>query len=98
VTDERLEDLDPTPLAGPTKMSQAHANGLRKATAILKPWLGAAHKQLAAQAVRRVLRAYLEEWDKVYSEGVGHMGLTVTERSVLYVRADTVSQMLKELG
>jgi hypothetical protein len=93
-----LEDLEPGPVAGPTPMRRAHANGLRKAVAMIRAWLEPEHREHADSVVNTVLRLHLQEWAKVYHEGVEVLALSQTERTVMVIREDTVRQILAELG
>jgi hypothetical protein len=91
-----LESLSHDPVAGPTEMTRAHRNGLRRAVARAKAWFKPG--QQAEACLKVALLTYLAEWEKVYGEGTMILGLTTTERTILTIRRDTVQQMLREIG
>lgn len=90
-----LESLSTEPPAGPTVMAQAHANGLRRALALVKNRLKSPEK--AADDVQGVLVLYLREWERIYKQGVSETPSTV-DRTILDIRRDTVVQILAEIG
>jgi hypothetical protein len=92
----RLEDLPQGPVAGPTAMTRAHLNGMRKTVSRIKAWLKP--EQSPQAATKALLLTYLGEWEKVYGEGVDVLGLSQTERTIMVIRRDTVQQMLNELA
>lgn len=90
-----LESLSTEPPAGPTVMAQAHADGLRKATAMLKNRLKA--PEATEESIHGVLVLYLAEWARIYKQGVSESPSTV-DRTILDIRRDTVAQILAEIG
>lgn len=93
---ERLEELDPAPVAGTTHMRRAHLDGVRKALARAKPWFKPG--QSPSAALTTILLTYLREWDEMYGEGSTVLGLSQTDRTILVIRRDTVQQMMRELA
>jgi hypothetical protein len=91
-----LEDLEPGPVAGPTHMTRAHRNGLRKATARCKAWFKPGVN--CETALKAALLTYLTEWDAVYGQGSIVLGLNQTERTIMVIRKDTIQQIVRELG
>jgi hypothetical protein len=94
----RLEDLEPGPVAGPTVMTRAHRNGLRKMLGRARPWFSSAHQRDAETCLKVALLTYLKEWEAVYSEGTMVLGMSQTERTIMVIRQDTVRQIIKEIG
>jgi hypothetical protein len=92
----RLEDLESGPVAGPTVMTRAHRNGLRKMLGRAKPWFTKdVHPEPALKAL---LLTYLKEWEAVYGEGSMVLGLNQSERTIMVIRQDTVQQIIREIG
>lgn len=94
----RLEDLEPGPVAGPTAMTRAHRNGLRKMLGRARPWFTPVHQKDAETCLKVALLTYLKEWEAVYGEGTRVLGLSQTERTIMVIRQDTVQQIIKEIG
>jgi hypothetical protein len=91
-----LEDLEPGPVAGPSAMTRAHRNGLRKAVARCTAWF---KPEIDCEtALRTALLTYLKAWSEIYGEGTAVLSLTQTERTIMVIRQDTVRQILAELG
>lgn len=93
---QRLEDLSTEPPAGPTVMSRAHADAMRKGVARLKSHLKDSSE--AKDLLRVLVLTYLQEWSEMYQTGTRELGLNSTERTILVIRQDTVQQMVHELG
>lgn len=83
------------PPAGPTVMSRAHANGLRKAVAMIKNRFKDPEK--AEMSLRLAAITYLQDWEATYKQGVSESPSTV-DRTILDIRRDTVRQILTELS
>jgi hypothetical protein len=90
-----LEAQATEPPAGRTVMARTHANGNRKAIALLKNRL--TEPGTVEDAVRSVLVLYLTEWARAYRQGVSETPSTV-DRTILDIRRDTVVQILSEIG
>lgn len=84
------------PIAGPTVMTRANREGLRKAVAKAKSWFKPGVS--AETAIKAAVVVYLNEWAKTYGQGVQASHLTSTERTILSIRQDTVQQILRELA
>lgn len=90
-----LESLPHEPPSGPSVMAKAHADGLRKASAKLKPYL--ANRDDAEAALRVAVLMYLAEWGMMYAVGAREAAMP-TDRVIIQIRQDTVQQMVAELG
>jgi len=78
-----------------TPMARAHDDGLRRAKALVKNRL--VDPAMAETTVADVLKTYLREWSKMYDAGSRAEGLGQTERTMLFLRHDTLLQMAAEL-
>jgi hypothetical protein len=91
-----ISTLDHEPVGGPTQMTRAHQNGMRKVLARAKSWFKPEHQ--AEPCLKVALLTYLGEWERVYDQGTRILGLTQTERTIMAIRQDTVQQILRELA
>lgn len=89
-----LEDLSTEPPAGPTVMSQAHADGMRKAVALLKNRL--VEPERAEESVTAAVLVYLTEWAETYARG-SQEAVDMTTRTIIQIRSDTMHQISLEL-
>lgn len=96
VPPDRLEDLDPSPVAGTTHMRRAHLNGLRRSVARCKAWFKP--EVNCETALKAAFLTYLKEWEAVYGEGSIVLGLNQTERTIMVIRQDTIQQIMREFG
>jgi hypothetical protein len=90
-----LESLSTERPAGPTVMQQAHANGMRRAVALLKNRFKVPEK--AQDDFQGALLIYLRDWERTYKQGVQETPGTV-DRTILDIRRDTVAQIMAEIG
>jgi len=82
-------------LGGRSPMARAHDDGMRRARALLKNRL--ADPATVDTTIADVLKTYLREWSKMYDAGSRAEGLGQTERTMLFLRHDTLLQMAAEL-
>jgi hypothetical protein len=78
-----------------TPMQRAHADGMRRARALLKNRL--VNPAAVDTTIADALKLYLREWSKMYDAGTRAQGLDQTERTMLFLRHDTLLQMAAEL-
>jgi len=69
--------------------------GARSPMAMVKNRL--VEPERADETIADVLKLYLREWSKMYDAGTRAEGLGQTERTMLFLRHDTLLQMAAEL-
>lgn len=82
-------------LGARSPMARAHADGMRRSKALLKNRL--VDPATVDTTIADVLKLYLREWSKMYDAGTRAEGLGQTERTMLFLRHDTLLQMAAEL-
>jgi len=85
-----LSSLSTEPPAGPNELDRAHANGMRKASSLLKNRL--TDPERVEETVTAVVTAYLLEWAEMYGVEASDAG-NMTERTIIRIRQDTMQQI-----